>query len=169
MHFHIVTLFPEIYESFLKTSLMNKAIEKGLLSFSFTNPRSFCLDKHQQVDDEIYGGGAGMLMKAKPVIDAVESIIEELAKGDRDIVGKLIFFAPSKKVFNQEIAYGYAKKITDIIIVCGRYEGIDHRFEEYMEEKYPEQFEKISLGQFVTLGGELPSMVAIESIARLIP
>lgn len=75
MRFHIVSLFPEIYESFLKTSLMNKAIEKGLLSFSFTNPRTFCSDKHQQVDDEIYGGGAGMLMKAKPVIDAVESII----------------------------------------------------------------------------------------------
>lgn len=78
MQFHIVTIFPEIYESFLKTSLMHKAIEKGLLSFSFTNPRSFCPDRHQQVDDEIYGGGAGMLMKAKPVIDAVESIIEKM-------------------------------------------------------------------------------------------
>lgn len=168
MHFHIVTLFPEIYESFLKTSLMNKAIEKNLISFSFTNPRAFCLDKHQQVDDEIYGGGAGMLMKAKPVIESVEQIISEnsLAVGDNR---KIIFLSPSEKIFNQEISYDYAKELTNIIFVCGRYEGIDYRFEQYMTEKYAAHYEKLSLGKFVTLGWELPSMVAIESIARLIP
>lgn len=107
-----------------------------MLSFSFTNPRTFCPDKHQQVDDEIYGGGAGMLMKAKPVIDAVESIIAKLAEDGRNVTGKLIFLSPSEKVFNQTIAYEYAEKLTDIIFVCGRYEGIDYRFEQYMEEKY---------------------------------
>ncbi len=168
MRFHIVSIFPEIYESFITTSLMSKAVENGLLSFSFSNPRSFCSDKHQQVDDEIYGGWAGMLMKAKPVIDAVEDIIAKnnLTKGEK---WKIIYMSPSEKVFNQELAYGYAERLEDIVFVCGRYEGIDYRFEEYMNDTYGDHFEKVSLGQFVTLGWEVPSMVAIESIARLIP
>lgn len=77
--------------------------------------------------------------------------------------------SPSEKVFNQQIAYEYAEKLTDIILVCGRYEGVDYRFEQYMHDKYKDFFVKISLGQFVTLGGEMPSMVVIEAIARLIP
>jgi tRNA (guanine37-N1)-methyltransferase len=167
MRFHIVTIFPEIYESFLKTSLMNKAIEKGLLSFSFTNPRSFCPDKHQQVDDEIYGWGAGMLMKAEPVIKSVESIIVDnnlMARQNR----KIVYMSPAEKVFNQETAYKYAKELQDIIIVNGRYEWIDYRFEQYMHDKYLQNFVKLSLGQFVTLWWELPSMVVIEAISRLI-
>lgn len=92
-----------------------------------------------------------MLMKAKPIIDAVESIIEKLAAEGRDIVGKLVFLSPSEKVFNQQVAYEYAEKLTDIIFVCGRYEGIDYRFEQYMQEKYGNYFVKLSLGQFVTL------------------
>lgn len=169
MHFHIVSLFPEIYDSFLQTSLLKKAIDKGVLSFSFVNPRQFCLDKQQQVDDEIYGGGAGMLMKAKPIIESVESIIKNLEFWISNSTWKVIYMSPSEKIFNQEIAYEYADGLKNIIFVCGRYEGIDFRFEQYMQEKYPAQFVKLSMGRFVTLGGELPSMVAIESIARLIP
>lgn len=86
-----------------------------------------------------------MLMKAKPLIDAVESIIEKLAVEDRDVVGKLVFVSPSEKVFNQRMAYEYAEKLTDVILVCGRYEGIDYRFEQYMQEKYGSYFEKVSL------------------------
>ncbi len=145
MHFHIVSLFPEIYDSFLKTSLMNKAIEKSLISFSFTNPRSFCLDKHQQVDDEIYGGGAGMLMKAKPIIESIESIIENRKLKKENSDRKIIYMSPSEKIFNQKIAYEYAENMSDIIVVCGRYEGIDYRFEQYMEEKYSNNFVKLSL------------------------
>ena len=122
MHFHIVTLFPEIYDSFLKTSLINKAIEKGVLSFSFTNPRKFCLDRHQQVDDEIYGGGAGMLMKAKPVIDSIEEIIQANNLKTSGKNWKIVFMSPSKMVFNQEIAYQYAGAVSHMIIVNGRYE-----------------------------------------------
>ena len=169
MYFHIVSLFPEVYESFLQTSLIKKAIEKGVLSFSSINPRSFCLDKHQQVDDEIYGGGAGMLMKAKPVIESVESIIQNSKFEIQNNDWKIIFVSPSEKIFNQKIAYQYAGSLKNIIVVNGRYEGIDSRFEQYMQEKYPMHFEKISLGQFVTLGGELPSMVMMEAVSRLIP
>lgn len=92
-----------------------------------------------------------MLMKAKPVIDAVEDIIAKnnLTKGEK---WKIIYMSPSEKVFNQELAYGYAERLEDIVFVCGRYEGIDYRFEEYMNDTYGDHFEKVSLGQFVTLG-----------------
>lgn len=168
MNFYIVSIFPDIYTSFLQTSLIKKATEKGVLSFSITDPRTFCSDKQQQVDDEIYGGGAGMLMKAKPLIDSVESIITNYELQITNYDRKIVYMSPSEKIFNQEIAYQYAGALKDIIFVCGRYEGIDYRFEQYMQEKYPKHFEKLSLGQFVTLGGEAPSMVMIEAISRLI-
>lgn len=166
MQIHIVSLFPELIEQFAQVSLIKKAQEGGILSFHYHNPRSFCTDKHQQIDDEIYGGGKGMLIKAQPVIDAIEHIITEnsLEKSDFSI----LFPSPSQEVFNQKIAYGLSKKEA-LIFVCGRYEGIDARFEQYCQEKYPEQFRRVSLGQFIVLGGEMPTTVIIEAITRLIP
>lgn len=166
MKIFLVSIFPEIFESFLQTSLIAKAQEKGILEFEIINPRNFCIDKHQQIDDEIYGGGKWMLLKAQPLIDTINHIVEQnqLQKSDFSI----LFPSPSQQVFNQKVAYGQSKKDV-LIFVCGRYEGIDARFEKYCMEHYPDQFKKLSLGQFILLGGELPSCVMIEAITRLIP
>jgi tRNA (guanine37-N1)-methyltransferase len=153
--------------SFLETSLVKKAKEKGIITHSLVNPRDFCEDKHKQVDDEIYGWWAGMLMKAQPIIDSIESIVNR-EKGIGTGRWKIVFLSPSKAVRNQQLAYEYSD-LDHIIFVSGRYEWIDHRFEEYMQKRYPDNFVKISLGQFVTLWGEIPSMVVVESIVRLIP
>ncbi|EKD25369.1 MAG: tRNA (guanine-N1)-methyltransferase [uncultured bacterium (gcode 4)] len=176
MHIHIVSIFPDIFKSFTETSLIKKAQEKKILSFTFINPRIFCPGRHQQVDDTIYGGGAGLLMKAQPAIEAVESIIQAnvpLDKGGKPKGGfgkkfKIILLSPSKEVFTQKLAHTLSEE-KNLIFVCTRYEGIDYRFEQYMKKKYPKQFQKISIGQYITLGGEIPAMVMIESISRLIP
>lgn len=166
MKIFLVSIFPEIFESFLKTSLIAKAQQKGILEFKIINPRDFCTDNHQQIDDEIYGGGKGMLLKAQPLIDTINHIIDQNQLQNSDF--SILFPSPSPQVFNQKIAYGQSKKDA-LIFVCGRYEGIDARFEEYCLFHYPDQFKKISLGQFILLGGELPSCVMIEAITRLIP
>lgn len=167
MHLSFVTLFPEIYASFCETSLIKKAVEKSILHISFVNPRDFTHDKHKQVDDEIYGGGAWLLIKAQPTIDAVMSIINThtLQPGG---TWKVIFVSPAQTIFNQQIAYEYSS-LDHIIFVSGRYEGIDYRFQQYFTHHYPQNFITLSLGQFVTLGGEAPSMVMTEAITRLIP
>ena len=166
MFLHIVTLFPEIFDSFISTSLLKKAQEKWILSIDFCNPREFCTDKHQQIDDEIYWWWAWMLIKAEPIIDAVESIIQNnnLKKSDF----KIIFPSPSKEVFNQKYSYTFSKQ-EHLIFVCWRYEWIDYRRELYMQKYYPDQFTKISLWQFILLGWEVATMTMIESITRLIP
>lgn len=161
-----ISIFPEVYTSFLETSLIKKATEKWVLTFDIVNPRDFCDDKHKQIDDVIYWWGAGMLMKAKPVIDSIESIgIRDWGLGTN---WKIIFLSPSKEIFNQQLAYDFST-LDHIILVSGRYEWIDYRFEQYMQKKYPENFMKLSLGQFVTLWWEVPSMVVTEAITRLIP
>lgn len=175
MHIHIVSIFPDIFKSFIETSLIKKAQEKKILKFTFTNPRTFAPDRHQKIDDTIYWWGAGLLMKAKPAIDAVESIIKKIkkAKGLPDKGGNeggfvIILPSPSKEVFTQKTAHSLSDK-KHIIFICTRYEGIDYRFEQYMKKKYKQQFQKISLWQFITLGGEIPAMTMIEAITRLIP
>jgi len=169
-HIHIISLFPEIFQSFLSVSLLQKAQEKKLITFHMVNPRDYCSDAHQQVDDQPYGGGAGMLIKAQPVIDAVEAIVAPLQKGGskREAGFKILFPSPAQEQFSQKHAYSFSK-VETLIFVCGRYEGIDYRFEEYMRVKYPSAFQKISLGQFVLLGGEVAAMTMIEAISRLVP
>ena len=167
MHIHIISIFPEIFDNFISTSLIKKAREKKILTFDFVNPRQFCPDRHQQVDDTIYGGGAGLLMKAKPAIEAVESVIKKIktkAKKKFDV----ILLSPSKDFFTQKQAHTLSNS-DHLIFVCTRYEGIDYRFEQYMKKKYKKQFHKVSIGQYITLGGEIPAMVMIEAITRLIP
>lgn len=172
MHIHIVSIFPDIFKSFIETSLIKKAQEKKILKFSFINPRSFAPGKHQQVDDTICGGGAGLLMKAQPAIDAVESIIKKYRLSSwvksKNIDFKIILPSPSKEIFNQESAHKLSNE-KNIIFMCTRYEGIDYRFEQYIQKKYKKNFQKISLWHFITLGGEIPAMVMIEAITRLIP
>ncbi len=171
MHIYIVSIFPDIFKSFLETSLIKKAQDKKLLKFSFVNPRTFCPDRHQTVDDSIYGWGAGLLMKALPAIQAVESIIKKIKKtkssADKGWF-KILLPSPSKDVFTQKTAHSLST-VEHLIFVCTRYEGIDYRFEQYMKKHYKQQFHKISLWRFITLGGETPAMVMIEAISRLIP
>ncbi len=178
MHYHLITIFPEVFTSFLSTSLLSKAQEKGILNFSITNPRDFCVDKQKQVDDEIYGGGAGMLMKAQPVIDAIKSLLEKIwaTHGDdgRSLDSKqnnfkIILLAPSKTVFDQNMAHLLAEECEHILFICGRYEWVDYRVEEWCRKEFGDRFEKVSLGKYVTLGGEVPAMSIIEATARLLP
>ena len=166
MYIHIISLFPEIFDSFFSTSLLKKAKEKEILNVNFCNPRQFCNDKHQQIDDEIYGWWALMLIKAEPIIDAVESIICKNKLKNSDF--KIIFPSPTKEIFSQKNAYTFSKQ-EHLIFVCGRYEWIDYRRELYMQKYYPEQFQKISLWQFILLWWEIATMTIIESITRLIP
>ena len=165
MNIYIVSLFPELFDSFFSTSLLKKSQEKWILNIKFYNPRNFCKDKHQQIDDEIYWWWAGMLIKAEPIIDTVESIIKENKLEKSDF--KIIFPSPSKEMFTQKHAYKYSKQ-EHLIFVCGRYEWIDYRRELYMQKNYPQQFQKISLWTFILLGWEVATMTMIESISRLI-
>lgn len=166
MNIHIISLFPEIFDSFFTTSLLKKAQERWILSINFCNPRQFCTDKHQQIDDEIYWWGAWMLIKAQPIIDAVESIIKNNNLKNSDF--KILFPSPAKGIFTQKNAYTYSKQ-EHLIFVCWRYEWIDYRRELYMQKHYPQQFEKISLWQFILLWWEVATMTMIESITRLVP
>ncbi|USN56107.1 MAG: hypothetical protein H6765_05500 [Candidatus Peribacteria bacterium] len=133
-----------------------------MIDFHLVNPRDFCTDKHKQIDDEPYGGGAGMLMKAQPIIDAIKSLQLQAAGA------KLLLLAPSRLEFTQQLAHEYCE-VQDIVLICGRYEGIDHRVELRCQQEFGDSFSKISLGKFVTLGGEVPAMTIIEATARLIP
>lgn len=163
-----ISIFPEIFDSFLASSLIAKAQEKWLLSFEKMNPRDFCYDKHRQVDDEIYWWWAGLLIKAQPLIDAVEDTIKRNKLTKRCKRRKVIFLAPSDEIFNQEMAHSFAK-FKHIIFVSARYEWADFRFEQYMIDKYPKRFAKVSIGKFITLWGEIPAMTMTEAITRLIP
>lgn len=189
MNIFIISIFPEIFQSFLQTSLIKKAIEKKILKFNFVNPRDFCKDKNKQVDDQIYGWWTWMLIKAKPIIDAIENVIKSINSKFPALLKQaslssfpipnskfpvhsahfqILFPSPSKTFFTQKIAHKFSKN-QNLIFICWRYEGIDYRFEEYVKNKYPKNFQKISIWQFITLGWELPTMTMIESITRLIP
>jgi len=163
MKIFFISIFPEIFENFIQTSLIKKAEERKILDFEIINPRQFCLDKHQKIDDEIYGGGAWMLMMAKPIIDSVEFALKKIKWNF-----KILFPSPSEVVWDQRQAHAFSK-VENLVFVCGRYEWIDYRFELYMRKKYPDNFSKISLWKFITLWWELPSMTMVESIVRLIP
>ena len=166
MYIHIISLFPELFNSFFSTSLIKKSQEKWILKINFCNPREFCKDKHKQIDDEIYWWWAWMLIKAEPIIDAVESIIKKYKLKESDF--KIIFPSPAKETFTQKHSYTFSKQ-EHLIFVCWRYEWIDYRRELYMQKCYPKQFQKISLWKFILLWWEVATMTMIESITRLIP
>lgn len=163
MKFYIVSIFPEIFDSFLGSSIIKKSIDNKKLKFEFINPRNYSNNKHRQVDDTIYWWWKWMLLKAKPIIDAVDFCIKKIKSKNF----KIIYLAPSKKIFNQEIANNFSK-LKNIILVSGRYEWIDYRFEQFLGLRYPDKFEKISLWKFILMWWETASMVIIESISRLI-
>lgn len=167
MRITYITIFPQITTSFVQTSLIRRAIEDDLLQIDCIDPRDFCTDKHRQVDDEIYGGGPGLLIKAPPVIDAITTAIGEQS-GQSTATYRIVFVRPAPTIFGQQCASELAQ-IDHLIFVCGRYEGIDVRAEQYCRTHYPQQTIALSLGTFVTMGGELPAMTMTEAITRLIP
>ncbi|WP_405374040.1 tRNA (guanosine(37)-N1)-methyltransferase TrmD [Pseudobutyrivibrio sp.] len=157
MKFYILTLFPEMIEDALNTSILGRAKKAGSISFEAINIRDYTLDKHKKVDDYPYGGGAGMVMQAQPIYDAYQDVCQKAGHKVH-----CIYLTPQGKLFNQTDAKELALK-EDICLLCGHYEGIDERvLEEIVDEYY-------SIGDYVLTGGELPSLVMIDAISRMVP
>lgn len=156
MKFHILTLFPEMIEQSFNTSIMKRAMEKNLIQLKTINIRDFSKNKHLKVDDYPYGGGAGMVMQPGPVYDAYQEVQKEAPKA------RVIYLTPQGKVFNQSMAEEFAKE-ENLVFLCGHYEGIDERV---LEEIVTDE---VSIGDYVLTGGELPSLVMMDAIARLVP
>ncbi len=175
MNFHVITLFPGAFDSYLNESIIGRGIEDKKIKVSFYNPRDFTSDKWKRVDQKPYSGGPGMVIQALPVIKAIESALKKINKGKKTesktksgselrSTTRIIFFSPGGKQFTTEYAKKIAKKtknsITDIVLVCGRYEGIDARVKKAFK------MEDVSVGPFVLTGGELPAMVFIDCVSR---
>jgi len=161
MRFDIITIFPEIFDSYLQESIIKRAIKKGLIKINIHNLRNWTADRHKTVDDRPYGGGIGMVMKVEPIFKAVTALKKPKTKNQKPKI-KVILFTPRGKKFNQKIAYQFSKS-NQLILLCGRYEGIDERVAKYIADI------ELSIGDYVLMGGELPAMVVIETVARLIP
>ena len=157
MNFHILTLFPDMVEQGLNTSIIGRAVEKGTLSFETVNIRDYTIEKHKKVDDYPYGGGAGMVMQAQPIYDAYLAVVEKIGYRPR-----CIYLTPKGSLFCQQTAKELAKE-EDVILLCGHYEGIDERVLEEIVTDY------ISIGDYVLTGGELPAMVMVDAISRMVP
>jgi tRNA (guanine37-N1)-methyltransferase len=171
--FHIITLFPNAFDSYLGESILKRAIEDKKIRVKFYNPRDFAKNKWHRVDQRPYGGGPGMVIEALPVIKAIGRASQKAkgkkqklnAKGkkEKSKEAKIIFFSPSGKQLTNTYADKIGKDYSDIILVCGRYEGIDTRVKKALK------MEEVSVGPFVLTGGELPAMLVIDSISRRIP
>ena len=157
MNFYILTLFPQMVEEGLNTSIIGRAKEAGILHIETVNIRDYSANKHHKVDDYPYGGGAGMLMQAQPVYDAWKSVADRLGKKPR-----CIYVTPQGSVFKQQKAKELALE-EDLILLCGHYEGIDERVLEEIVTDY------FSIGDYVLTGGELPAMVMVDAISRMVP
>lgn len=157
MKFHVLTLFPEMIMQGMGTSITGRAMNKGLISVDAVNIRDYTLDKHGKVDDYPYGGGAGMVMGPQPVYDAVTAVKEACAPDT-----PVIYLTPQGKVFSQQMAEDFSK-YSDLIFLCGHYEGIDERALEAVVTH------QVSIGDYVLTGGEFPAMIMIDCISRLVP
>lgn len=157
MNCYIMTLFPEMVMSGLSASITGRAMDNGLIHVEAVNIRDYSKDKHKKVDDYPYGGGAGMVMQAQPIYDCFQSIVERIEGNYR-----CIYLTPQGKTFKQNLAKQYAKE-ENLIFLCGHYEGVDERVLEEIVDEY------VSLGDFVLTGGELPAMVIVDAVSRLVP
>lgn len=160
LRFDLITIFPDILDSYLNESLIDRAQRKKLIKIKVHNLRKWTTDRHQVVDDRPYGGGIGMVLKVEPIYKAVKEIgrLKRVKKGKR----KVILFTPRGKRFDQKIAYSLSK-LSHLVLISGRYEGVDERVAKHVADM------ELSIGDYVLMGGELPAMVVIETIARLIP
>ena len=187
MNFHILTLFPDMVMNGLNTSIIGRAVNAGLLSIEAVNIRDYAFNKHQSEDDYPYGGGAGMLMQAEPVYLAYEAVTEKIRRREADgqttsipqevpdgqaaVVSqtspvekkpRVVYLSPQGDVFSQKMAEELSR-VEDLILLCGHYEGIDERVLEEIVTDY------VSIGDYVLTGGELPAMVMVDAISRLVP
>jgi len=165
--YHLITLFKESVEPYLNSSILKRAQEKGLISIKYYNPRDFVESQitysDRRVDNRPYGGGPGMVIEALPIIRAVEAAVgKKISSAKLKSKVKIVFFNPSGKQFTNDMAESF-KKYTDIVFVCGRYEGIDAR----VKKAFP--MVDISVGPYVLTGGELPAMIMVDTITRRIP
>ena len=156
MKFHFLTLFPEFIHSYVSDSILKRAAEKKLVVFDIKNIRDFTLDKHGKVDERAYGGGPGMVMTAEPILRAHAKL---KFKGKKQ---KVIMLSPSGKLFTNEIAKQFSKKYSDVVFICGRYEGVDDRARKILKA------DEYSIGDYVLTGGELPALVMTDAICRQI-
>ncbi len=157
MRFDILTLFPSIFESPFQESIVKRALEAGLISIDIHNIRHFATDKHRLTDDTPYGGGGGMVMKPEPIFAAVESLLEA-----DDEAPPIVLLSPQGRLFTQQIARELSRQAR-LILICGRYEGVDERVRQYLVT------DEISIGDYVLSGGEIPAMVLVETVTRLLP
>lgn len=153
MKITILTLFPEMFDGFMTNSIIKRAIAKGLVEIKIVNIRDFTKDKYGRVDSAPVGGGAGLIMKCQPIIDCINSVKEKESK--------VIMLSPRGKAYNQEKAHNLVENCTNIILLCGHYEGIDERVNTYVDEQ-------ISIGDYILTGGEIGAMAISDSIIRLI-
>lgn len=158
MKIDILSLFPEFVEAFFHQSIIKRAIEAGLIDMAVTNPRDFAHNKHRQVDDTICGGGAGMLMMCGPLFEACEAVLPEKTPRSR-----VIFLSPAGVPFTQDKAKQLYRDYDHLVLICGHYEGVDHRVEEHLAD------ELISIGDYVLTGGELGAMVIADAVSRMVP
>lgn len=156
MNFLFITLFPEQIEQAAAHSIIKRAADKGLISVSCINPRDFTTDKHRTVDDAPFGGGAGMVLKPEPMVAAIRKAKEQLPDA------KVIAMCPGGRTLKQNIVEEYARNGQDIIFVCGHYEGFDERIFHWVDEK-------LSIGDYVLTGGEMPALIVMDAVARFIP
>ena len=162
MIFHVLTIFPEFFRGPFEHGVVGKAVEAGSIAIRIHNLRDWTHDRHRTVDDRPFGGGEGMLLKPEPVFDAVESIFEERARGERDEGRRVVLLSAQGRMFDQ----GAARRFTaarELLLVCGRYEGVDERIAEHLAD------DELSVGDFVLSGGELAAAVVVDCVARLVP
>ncbi len=158
MRFDVLTIFPEMFTSFLNTSIIRRAREQGQINVNVTDIRAYSRDKHRRVDDYPFGGGPGMVMQAEPIFLTLEALV-----GKEGLSGlPVILLSPQGEIFNQDLASQLAEK-ERMVFICGRYEGIDERVRQVLVTR------EISVGDYILTGGELPAMVVIDAVTRLLP
>ena len=162
MQIDILTLFPQMFPEVFSPGIFQRAIDHKLVSVSIHNIRDYTHDKHHTVDDYAYGGGAGMILKPEPIFEAVDSIKSDISPEEKDIELPVILLTPQGRLFSQEIALELSKH-RRLILICGRYEGVDERVREHLAT------DEISIGDYVLSGGELAAMVVIDAVVRLLP
>lgn len=157
--FNVLTIFPQMIEDFTNYAMIARAVEAGLVKVNAFDIRDHATDKHRQVDDQPYGGGAGMVMKAEPITRCLDKVLKNNVRKEKT---KIILLSPQGRIFNQKLAKEFAE-YEEITLICGRYEGIDSRVEENFID------DTVSIGDYILTGGELAAMVFIEAVARLVP
>lgn len=162
MRFDIISLFPESFQSYFGVSMLKRAIEKNLIEIHTHQLRDFAFDKHKTVDDTPYGGGAGMVLKVEPIAACLEAVKNLKSNDSAPKATRTILFSAKGKVATQEDVKRLAE-YDRLILLCGRYEGVDERVAEYLVD------EELSIGEYVLTGGELPAMIVVDAVARLVP